>query len=128
MSRMFDFDSHQYAAQYNAEGFVHVPRGVSEAFYQRMSQQVDDYLEARVLSERHIKAYDADARPEPDAHKDRFASEISVGIAIRVQPGSTLVLYPYDEVGVNPFNSSAELYASLSSTEHPRVALRSARS
>src|SRR4051794_39689966 len=34
--------------------------------------KVDDL----VISERHIKAYDAEAQPNPMAHKDRFASQI----------------------------------------------------
>src|SRR5690242_16764720 len=50
-----------------------------------------------VLSERHIKAYDATAAAFPLPHKDRFASEVSVGFSVRVPPGSSLVLYPYDE-------------------------------
>src|SRR5947208_3199867 len=80
-----------------------------------------------VLSERHIKAYDHDAKAAPLAHKDRFASEVSVGFSVNVPAGSTLVLYPDDEVGVNPFNSSAELRASLSPEEVPERTLRHAR-
>ena len=68
---------------------------------------------ALVLSERHIKAYEATAVPDPPAHKDRFASEFAVGFSVRVPEGSTLVLYPRDERAVNPFNSSTELRASL---------------
>jgi hypothetical protein len=81
-----------------------------------------------VLSERHIKAYDADAEPEPHAHKDRFASQISVGISVHVQKGSTLVLYPYDMTEVNPFNTSTRLRASLSPERYPEPALKSMRS
>ena len=47
-----------------------------------------------VVSERHVKWYDADADPEPAAHKDRLASQISIGVSIEVPAGSTLVLYP----------------------------------
>lgn len=80
-----------------------------------------------VFSERHIKAYDADARPDPPAHKDRFASQISVGISVHVQKGSTLVLYPHDMREVNPFNSSTRLRASLSPEQYPEPALESMR-
>jgi len=80
-----------------------------------------------VLSERHIKAYEANAAPEPLAHKDRFASEFSVGISVHVQPGSTLVLYPYEETEVNPFNTSVQLRASLSPDRYPEAALARAR-
>jgi hypothetical protein len=77
------------------------------------------------VSERHIKWYDADADPEPSAHKDRLSSQISIGIAIEVPTGSTLVLYPHTDVGVNPF-LTAELRDSLSATEQPDIVLRGA--
>src|SRR5262245_28067518 len=50
-----------------------------------------------VISERHIKAYEADAVPYPLPHKDRFATDLAVGFAVRVPQGSTLVLYPDDD-------------------------------
>ncbi|MGE3285946.1 MAG: hypothetical protein AB7J32_07555 [Pseudonocardia sp.] len=80
-----------------------------------------------VLSERHIKAYEADAKPEPTAHKDRYPSQVSVGLSIRIPEESTLVLYPHDHVKPNPFNSAAELARSLQPDEHPDVALKAAR-
>lgn len=80
-----------------------------------------------VLSERHIKAYEASADPEPHAHKDRFASEISLGISVHVREGSTLILYPHDELEVNPFNASTLLRASLSPDRHPEPRLKKAR-
>jgi hypothetical protein len=80
-----------------------------------------------VLSERHIKSYEADAKPEPTAHKDRYPSQVSVGLSIRIPEESTLVLYPFDHVSPNPFNSAAELHASLQPDEHPDVALEGAR-
>jgi hypothetical protein len=80
-----------------------------------------------VLSERHIKAYDASAAPFPLPHKDRFASEVSVGFSVRVPPGSTLVLYPSDERDVNPFNSSTEYRASLGPERVPEKTLQNAR-
>jgi hypothetical protein len=80
-----------------------------------------------VLSERHIKAYEPKAIPDPLAHKDRFASEVSVGFSVKVPEGSTLVLYPYDELDVNPFNSSTELRASLKPEDLPEVTLKNGR-
>jgi hypothetical protein len=80
-----------------------------------------------VLSERHIKCYQPDASPEPVAHKDRYPSQVSVGLSIKIPENSTLVLYPYDHVRPNPFNSAAELAASLQPDERPEVALRGAR-
>ena len=64
-----------------------------------------------VISERHIKAYDADAQPHPNAHKDRYASQISVGLSVHVKDKSSLVLYPYDENDINPFNTSVAMRA-----------------
>jgi hypothetical protein len=83
--------------------------------------------EQLLLSERHIKVYDADAKPYPLAHKDRFASQISVGISVDVPEGSTLVLYPYDHLEVNSFNSSTELRASFAPERAPETYLRDAR-
>jgi hypothetical protein len=80
-----------------------------------------------VLSERHIKAYEANADPNPHAHKDRFASQISLGLSVHVKEGSTLVLYPYDELDINPFNTSRELRASLSPDRYPEPRLAQAR-
>jgi hypothetical protein len=167
---MFDFDPAQYADFFAREGYVHIPGGVTEAFYRKMARQVEhnmrtavmkefaigdkqqamyqfpddgtDYAQELcgavgrvcginpddlVLSERHVKAYDADAAPEPNAHKDRFASQISVGLSVHVREGSTLVLYPYDELEINPFNTSVQLRASLSPDRYPEPALRRAR-
>ncbi|HWG93036.1 MAG TPA: hypothetical protein VNU66_02270, partial [Mycobacteriales bacterium] len=45
-----------------------------------------------VLSERHVKAYLPDADPAPLAHKDRYASQVSVGLTLHVGEGSHVVL------------------------------------
>lgn len=167
---LFKFDPAQYADHFAKEGYVHIPGGVTDAFYQKMVRQVErdmrtkvakefaigdkqqavyefpddgnDYVtelcegvagvcgvDARqlVLSERHVKAYEPNAAPEPNAHKDRFASQISVGLSVHVREGSTLVLYPYDELDVNPFNTSVQLRASLSPDRYPEPALKRGR-
>lgn len=79
------------------------------------------------LSERHIQAYEPNAEPEPFAHKDRYASQVSVGLSISVPAASTLVLFPYDERSVNPFNVSADFPGSLQPHEHPGVVAKTAR-
>lgn len=79
------------------------------------------------LSERHIQCYEADAAPEPPAHKDRFPSQVSVGLSIDIPEESTLVLYPFDQREVNAFNKSADFRASLQPDELPEVVLQSAR-
>ena len=83
--------------------------------------------ETLTLSERHIQIYDADAAPEPPAHKDRFPSQISVGLSVDIPAESRLVLYPYDHREVNPFNSAAGLRRSLQPDELPEVVLPHAR-
>lgn len=80
-----------------------------------------------VLSERHFKTYEADAVAEPAPHKDRFASQVAVGLSLAIPPGSRLVLYPYDHVQANPFNSSSELRGSLSPDRLPEMVLKNAR-
>ena len=82
--------------------------------------------EGMTLSERHIKAYDADAPDYPVAHKDRFASQVSVGLSIDIPEGSYLVLYPHTDVSVNPYNVSPQLLASLEPHERPEVVLENA--
>ncbi len=78
------------------------------------------------LSERHIKAYDSDAPDYPVAHKDRFASQVSVGLSIDIPEDSYLVLYPHTDVSVNPYNVSPQLLASLEPHERPEVVLADA--
>jgi hypothetical protein len=82
--------------------------------------------EGMTLSERHIKAYDSDAPDYPVAHKDRFASQVSVGLSIDITEGSYLVLYPHTDVSVNPYNVSPQLLASLEPHERPEVVLENA--
>jgi hypothetical protein len=79
------------------------------------------------LSERHIKAYDPDAPAEPLPHKDRYASQASVGLSIEVPEGSHLVVYPYDETDLNPYNISADFLPSLPPEKRPEQALQGAR-
>ena len=79
------------------------------------------------LSERHIQIYEANAAPEPPAHKDRFPSQVSMGFSISIPAASKLVLYPYSHREVNPFNTSAGLRRHLQPNELPEVALKDAR-
>lgn len=79
------------------------------------------------LSERHIKAYEPDADPEPPAHKDRFPSQVSVGLSIDIPAESRLVIYPFDHREVNPFIAAAAFRRSLRAEELPEVVLKTAR-
>ena len=69
--------------------------------------------DAMTLSERHVNSYYADAPSEPTAHKDRYSSQVSVGLSIESPPGSRVVLYPSEERSENPFNISFALIGSL---------------
>jgi hypothetical protein len=76
------------------------------------------------LSERHVKAYDQDAPAEPVPHKDRYASQVSIGVSIEVPDQSRLTLYPDDELDVNPLNVSAAYLEGLPPERRPEEALR----
>ena len=78
--------------------------------------------ESFTLAERHIKSYSSDADPAPVAHKDRLASQVSIGVSIEVPEGSHLVLYPDVYREVNHF-LTAELRESLAPDERPDVIL-----
>lgn len=79
------------------------------------------------LSERHIQAYDENANPEPQAHKDRFPSQVSVGFSVAIPEESRLVLYPHDCRELNPFNAAAAFVRSLQPDQLPDVVLRNAQ-
>ena len=83
--------------------------------------------DSMTLSERHIQLYEPDASPHPQAHKDRFPSQVSVGLSIAIPEQSRLVLYPYDCRELNPFNAAAALIRHLQPNELPEVVLRDAR-
>ena len=75
-----------------------------------------------VLSERHINAYNNDARPDPIPHKDRDASKVSVGLCIE-PADSEVVIYPGASRELNPFVSAATYYDSLPDDQKPEVVL-----
>jgi hypothetical protein len=77
-----------------------------------------------VVSERHVNAYRDDAVPDPIPHKDRYASQLSIGITIDVAPGSHLILYPDHDRSVNPYASAAQLYAALPPERRPETVLK----
>jgi hypothetical protein len=83
--------------------------------------------ETITLSERHIQAYEANAAPEPHAHKDRFASQVSLGFSIDIPAESKLVLFPWEQRQINAFNSSHDLRASLRPDELPEVVAKTCR-
>lgn len=107
--------------QFPSEGDCH------RQFVDTVSDVCGLNAERFVISERHIKAYELDADPMPLVHKDRFATEVSVGFSVHVSEKARLVLYPHDEREVNPFNSAAELRSSLDPESTPETTLANAR-
>jgi hypothetical protein len=79
------------------------------------------------LSERHIQIYEPNAAPEPPAHKDRYPSQVSVGLSISIPAESRLVLYIDSHRELNPFNTSAGLRRHLAPDELPEVVLADAQ-
>jgi hypothetical protein len=54
------------------------------------------------ISERHLKVYDAKADPFPAPHKDRSASQYSIGIPVIAPEGTSVCIFPDLEPGPNP--------------------------
>lgn len=65
-------------------------------------------LKRLTLCERHIKSYKASADPAPMPHKDRQASEVVIGMPVRVSDDSYLALYPTAPLSENPYQSTAK--------------------
>ncbi len=78
--------------------------------------------ETIALSERHINAYNNDAKPDPAPHKDRDASKVSVGLCIE-SADSEVVIYPGASRERNPYVSAATYYDSLPDDEKPENTL-----
>ena len=80
--------------------------------------------EHMMMSERHIKDYSPNAQPRPSAHKDRFQSQVSVGIPLHVPNGSAVVLWPDQSRTVNTFDSTREWRDNLEEKELPENVLK----
>ena len=76
------------------------------------------------LSERHIKVYEDVADNNPPPHKDRLASQVTVGIPLEVPNDSYLILYPEDHLTINPFSTTALWRTSLDAENLPENILR----
>lgn len=67
--------------------------------------------ESLALSERHLQMYDEYADPNPHAHKDRYSSQVSVGLSIVVPEASSLVFWPEGDREVN--RDDKAMYATI---------------
>lgn len=79
--------------------------------------------ERLVLGERHFKCYHPDAPALVPAHKDRSASQVTVGFAIDVPEGSRLLLWPDGPCDANTFPSTARYRDTRRGAQRPEVAL-----
>ena len=58
------------------------------------------------ISERHLKVYDVAADPWPAPHKDRAASEVSIGLPVHLEEGSSVCVFPEYKFGPNPIEKA----------------------
>lgn len=80
--------------------------------------------ETLALSERHVNVYVSNADPRPPAHKDRFASTVSVGIPLYMPEESIVALYPDQSRDVNRFDSAEDWRSSFATAGLPENVLK----
>jgi hypothetical protein len=135
-----DFASHQVASLLGTHGVRREGISVSKDQFvfelgdgQKLLEQIfaavatlcGKRADKLTLSERHVNVYAEDASPSPRPHKDRFASQVSMGISLAVPAGSHLVLWPTEARDVNPLQR-AGLAESLANVDAPETALAGA--
>ncbi len=90
-------------------------RDDAEEFRRAMATLTGIAHEDFTVSERHLKVYDAAAEPWPAPHKDRAASEISIGLPVHIPEGSSACVFPDLQFGPNP----EEKAVFLTDRDHP---------
>jgi hypothetical protein len=75
-----------------------------------------DYADL-TISERHLKVYDSDAAPWPAPHKDRAASQISIGLPVSIPENSSACVFPGLQSGPNP----EEHAVFMTDRDHPHL-------
>ncbi|MBV8317546.1 MAG: hypothetical protein JOZ53_21610 [Planctomycetaceae bacterium] len=51
MSKMFNFDPARYTSAYAEQGYIHIPKGLTEEFYGLLAGQVEDYIKSKPLKD-----------------------------------------------------------------------------
>lgn len=74
----------------------------SRVFREGMARLTGIDPDRLTISERHLKVYHDSADPWPAPHKDRAASEISIGLPVQIPQGSTACVFPTLQFGANP--------------------------
>lgn len=85
------------------------------AFRDGMAQVTGFDKDAFTISERHLKVYDEAAQPWPAPHKDRAASEVSIGLPVQLPEGSSVCVFPELQFGAN----TEERAVFLTDRDHP---------
>jgi hypothetical protein len=102
-----------YAHHHDEVGAYHIPGKKRQLVFDALDEidvdQARDTIatltglarNALVISERHLQAYTDGAYLNPEAHKDRYSSQISVGLSVISPPQTTLALWPHGDRTVN---------------------------
>ncbi|GGB67875.1 hypothetical protein [Henriciella pelagia] len=77
-------------------------QAVAEEFRDGLAALTGISPDGFTISERHLKVYDEAANPWPAPHKDRAASEVSIGLPVKLPEGSTVCVFPELQFGPNP--------------------------
>jgi len=73
----------------------------ADRFRRGMSRLTGIAIDDFTISERHLKVYDDRANPYPAPHKDRSASQYSIGLPVDLADRSTVCVFPDLEPGHN---------------------------
>jgi len=95
------------------------PEGVNSVVASVAGLDVDRTL----IGERHITIYDPSAEASPPPHKDSLASEVTVGVGLRIPEDSRIVMYPDCELTLNPYPSTKEWRDNLDEEDFPENVL-----
>ena len=92
--------------------------------FETLARTASFSVEKMTLCERHIKVYESNAKNHVPPHKDRVAAQLTVGLPLYIPEGSHIVLYPNDQLTVNPLNSTALWRSSLDEKDLPENVLK----
>jgi hypothetical protein len=108
-----DIGMDQYAIKgKKKQGKFEIPDGVRlEDILDPIAGLTGLQRDSLALSERHLQMYDEYANPDPHAHKDRYSSQVSVGLSIVVPEASSLVFWPEGDREVN--RNDKAMYATI---------------
>lgn len=89
----------------------------AEEFRHAMAVMIGIDPQQLTISERHLKVYEPGAEPWPAPHKDRAASEISIGLPIAIPEHSSACVFPALQPGPN----TEDRAVFLTDRDHPNL-------